>query len=321
MTDQYTVTAQDRDNGVRLDKLLSKGDSGLSRSRLKALIEEGCVSQSGETITDASFRVKPGQVFSVDIPEAREYEPKAENIPLEVVYEDDDLLVLNKPAGMVVHPAAGNYDGTLVNALLYHCGDSLSGIGGVKRPGIVHRLDKETSGLMVVAKNDIAHVSLSEQFAAHSLERAYLAVVWGVPDPKMGRIEGNIGRSPSNRKKMAVVGRGGKTAFTNYKLIQNVGYYASLVECRLETGRTHQIRVHMSTKGNTVVGDALYGRTPSRLLRALNDVQKQVFNGFKRHALHAYILGFLHPRTGEEMYFENELPSEINELCEFLKKV
>ncbi len=321
MNDLFTVTARDHDKGIRLDKLLSTGDSGLSRSRLKALIEEGCVTQSGETITDASLRVKPGQTFSVEIPEAQDYDPEPENIPLDVVYEDDDLLVLNKPAGMVVHPAAGNYTGTLVNALLYHCGDSLSGIGGVKRPGIVHRLDKETSGLMVVAKNDIAHVSLSEQFAAHSLERAYQAIVWGVPEPKNGRIEGNIGRSPSNRKKMAVVGKGGKEAFTNYKWLQNVGYYASLVECRLETGRTHQIRVHMSTKGNTVVGDALYGRTPPRFLRALNSEQKAEFSGFERHALHAYIIGFLHPRTNDEMYFENKLPIEINGLCDFLKKV
>ncbi|MDV7339380.1 RluA family pseudouridine synthase [Terasakiella sp. A23] len=321
MSDQFTVTARDHDKNIRLDKLLSKGDSGLSRSRLKALIEDGCVTQSGETITDASFRVKPGQTFSVEIPEAEDYDPEPENIPLEIVYEDDDLLVLNKPAGMVVHPAAGNYTGTLVNALLYHCGDSLSGIGGVKRPGIVHRLDKETSGLMVVAKNDIAHVSLSEQFAAHSLERAYLAIVWGVPDPKEGRIEGSIGRSPSNRKKMAVVPRGGKEAYTNYKWVQSIGHYASLVECRLETGRTHQIRVHMSTQGNTVVGDALYGRTPPRFVRSLSNEQKAEFSAFGRHALHAYIIGFLHPRTGDEMYFENDLPSEINGLCEFLKKV
>ncbi|NVK19122.1 MAG: RluA family pseudouridine synthase [Methylocystaceae bacterium] len=321
MNDQFSITAQDHDKNIRLDKLLSKGVSGLSRSRLKALIEEGCVTQSGETITDASLRVKPGQTFYVKIPVAKDYEPEPENIPLEIVYEDDDLLVLNKPAGMVVHPAAGNYDGTLVNALLYHCGDSLSGVGGVKRPGIVHRLDKETSGLMVVAKNDIAHVGLSEQFAAHSLERAYLAVVWGCPDPKEGRIEGNIGRSPSNRKKMAVVGRGGKEAYTNYRLVQNIGYYASMVECRLETGRTHQIRVHMSTKGNTVVGDALYGRTPSRFLRVLSDAQKAEFCSFSRHALHAYSIGFLHPRTQEELFFKNKLPIEINNLIDLLKKV
>ncbi len=320
MTDQFTVTARDQDQGVRLDKLLSFGESGLSRSRLKALIEEGAVTLSGQTITDPSFRVKPGQCFSCEIPEAKEYEPEAEDIPLEIVYEDEDLLVLNKPAGMVVHPAAGNYSGTLVNALLYHCGDSLSGIGGVKRPGIVHRLDKETSGLMVVAKNDIAHVHLSEQFAAHSLQRAYWAVVWGVPSPELGRIEGNIGRSPQNRKKMAVVTRGGKTAFTNYKLVRKVGSFASLVECRLETGRTHQIRVHMSTQGHTVVGDALYGRTPPRFLRVLNGAEKIEFEGFNRHALHAFLIGFLHPRTNEELIFQNNLPNNIKSLCELLKK-
>lgn len=321
MSDTFTVTARDEDQGIRLDKLLSLGDSGLSRSRLKALIEGGSVFCAGQTITDPSVRVKPGQQFSIEIPEAEDYEPQAENIALEVVYEDDDLLVINKPAGMVVHPAAGNYTGTLVNALLYHCAGSLSGIGGVKRPGIVHRLDKETSGLMVVAKNDIAHVSLSEQFAAHSLERAYQAVVWGVPNPKEGRIEGNIGRSPQNRKKMAMVKSGGKTAVTNYRYIKAVGTFASLVECRLETGRTHQIRVHMSEKGHTVVGDALYGRTPSRVLRMLSSEQKAEFSQFTRHALHAYIIGFLHPRTKEFLRFENNLPIEINILCEILKKI
>ncbi|NVJ91878.1 MAG: RluA family pseudouridine synthase [Methylocystaceae bacterium] len=321
MNEKYTVTARDEDKGIRLDKLLSFGESGLSRSRLKFLIEEGAVSSSGQTITDASLRVKPGQCFSLEIPEAKEYEPEPENIPLEIVYEDDDLLVLNKPAGMVVHPAAGNYSATLVNALLYHCGDSLSGVGGVKRPGIVHRLDKETSGLMVVAKNDIAHVGLSEQFAAHTLERAYQAVVWGQPDPKEGRIEGNIGRSPTNRKKMAIVPHGGKEAFTNYSMKNPVGTYASLVECRLETGRTHQIRVHMSAQGHTVIGDALYGRTPPHFLHVLSGEQKAEFSRFERHALHAYIIGFLHPRTKEKLIFENNLPKEISNLIDFLKKV
>ena len=319
MNETFTVTAQDKDKGTRLDKLLSLGKSGLSRSRLKSLIEEGAVTCAGETITDASLRVKPGQCFSVEIPQAKEYEPEAEDIPLEIVYEDDDLLVLNKPAGMVVHPAAGNYSGTLVNALLHHCGDSLSGIGGVKRPGIVHRLDKETSGLMVVAKNDIAHVALSEQFAAHSLQRAYQAIVWGVPSPTEDRIEGNIGRSAQNRKKMAVVSHGGKHAITNYKVVKPVGQFASLVECRLETGRTHQIRVHLNNRGYTIVGDALYGRTPSRFLRALNVDQKAEFSAFNRHALHAYLIGFLHPRTKEELVFQNELPNEINGLISILK--
>jgi len=317
--DQFSVTALNVDKGKRLDKLLSQGESGLSRSRLTSLIKEGVVSIDGQTITDPSLRVKPGQRFFFEIPEAKEYEPEAEDIPLEIVYEDDDLLVLNKAAGMVVHPAAGNYTGTLVNALLHHCKDSLSGVGGVKRPGIVHRLDKETSGLMVVAKNDITHVGLSEQFAEHSLERAYQAVVWGTPKPSGGRIEGNIGRSPQNRKKMAIVGHGGKTAATNYNLIKGVGLYASLVECRLETGRTHQIRVHMTSLGNTVVGDALYGRTPPRFMRALNEEQKKIYSGFVRHALHAYIIGFIHPGTKEWMSFENEMPNEINELCDMLK--
>lgn len=319
MNTNFTITARDQDKGIRLDKLLSYGESGLSRSRLSALIKEGAVATSGQTITDPSLRVKPGQTFYLTIPEAKDYEPEAENIALDIYYEDEDLIVLNKPAGMVVHPAAGNYSGTLVNALLYHCGDSLSGIGGVKRPGIVHRLDKETSGLMVVAKNDQAHVGLSEQFAAHSLERAYLAVVWGAPEPTEGRIEGNIGRSAANRKKMAVVTNGGKTAATNYKKLNNIGSMCSLIECRLETGRTHQIRVHMSTQGHTVVGDALYGRTPGRFLRALSPEQRAVFSAFERHALHAYKIGFLHPRTAEFIVFENELPIEIKELIEILR--
>jgi 23S rRNA pseudouridine1911/1915/1917 synthase len=317
--DQFSVTALEDDKGMRLDKLLSLGKSGLSRARLTSLIKEGVVTIDGQTITDPSLRVKPGQRFLFEIPEASDYEPAAENIPLDVVYEDDDLLVINKAAGMVVHPAAGNYTGTLVNALLYHCKDSLSGVGGVKRPGIVHRLDKETSGLMVVAKNDITHVGLSEQFAEHSLERAYQALVWGTPKEAKGRIVGNIGRSPQNRKKMAVVGHGGKTAATNYAIIKGVGLYASLIECRLETGRTHQIRVHMSTLGHTVVGDALYGRTPTRFLRALSREQSAQFSAFSRHALHAYIIGFLHPRTKERLVFQNELPNEIIDLCEMMK--
>lgn len=317
---EFTVTTGDADKNQRLDKVLSQGDHDLSRSRLKALIEEGAVSSDGQTITDPSLRVKPGQCFSVKIPQAREYEPEAEDIALEIVYEDDDLLVLNKPAGMVVHPAAGNYSGTLVNALLHHCKGSLSGIGGVKRPGIVHRLDKETSGLMVVAKNDMAHNGLAVQFAEHSLERAYRAIVWGCPLPQAGTIEGNIGRSAHDRKKMAIVTNRGKHAVTHYQMQKKLGSFASIVECRLETGRTHQIRVHMSTNGHTVVGDALYGRTPSRFLRLLDAESKRFFNDFTRHALHAYIIGFDHPRTKERITFENQLPPEMEDLSKLLVK-
>lgn len=321
MSDCLVVTARDSDHGKRLDKFLSASDSGLSRSRLKALIEEGAVCLGDDPIKDASYKIKAGQSFAITIPPAQDYDPEPEDIPLEIVYEDDDLLVLNKPAGLVVHPAAGNYSGTLVNALLHHCEDSLSGIGGVKRPGIVHRLDKDTSGLMVVAKNDQAHVGLSEQFQEHSLERAYQAVVWGMPTPKEGRIEGNIGRSPQNRKKMAVVTQGGKSAATNYKVLERLGTFASLVECRLETGRTHQIRVHMSTNGHTVAGDMLYGRTPSGVLKQMSAADRMAYTALGRHALHAYIIGFFHPRSKEWLRFENFLPNEINDLCGILRKV
>jgi len=319
MSDIITLTAQDDDQGKRLDKFLSTTDCGLSRSRLKALIEEGAVTGDGVPITDASYRIKAGQSFAITVPPAQDYDPEPENIPLEIVYEDADLLVLNKPAGMVVHPAAGNYSGTLVNALLHHCGDSLSGIGGVKRPGIVHRLDKDTSGLMVVAKNDQAHVGLSAQFQAHSLERAYQAIVWGRPQPKEGRIEGNIGRSPQNRKKMAIVQKGGKHAITNYKVMERLGSFASLVECRLETGRTHQIRVHMSTQGHTVAGDMLYGRTPS--LKTLDAAGRGFYEGLGRHALHAYVIGFFHPRSKERLSFQNEIPNEMKGLCDILRDI
>jgi 23S rRNA pseudouridine1911/1915/1917 synthase len=206
--------------GTRLDKWLSARLPDLSRTRIKALIEEGMVESAGQTISDASARVKPGQVVTVSVPPDAPAEPEPQDIALTVVYEDDDLIVIDKPAGLVVHPAPGSPDGTLVNALLAHCGESLSGIGGVRRPGIVHRIDKDTSGLMVAAKNDKAHASLSAQFAAHTLERAYKAVVWGLPHPREGEIEGNIGRSPQDRKKMAVVSSGGKHALTRYRVVR-----------------------------------------------------------------------------------------------------
>ena len=237
---------------------------------------------------------------------------------MDVVYEDDDLLVLNKPAGIVVHPAAGNYEGTLVNALLAHCKNSLSGIGGVIRPGIVHRLDKDTSGLMVVAKNDKAHNGLSEQFAVHSLERSYLALVWGMPSPSGGVVETQIGRSPVNRKKMAVVASGGKRAETHYQMLETYANGAvSLVRCTLKTGRTHQVRVHMTSLGHPLIGDKVYGKTPKAALRSES---LKTAAEFPRQALHSYKMSFEHPVTGKTMRFEIPLPADMQSVVDSFEK-
>ncbi len=311
----YTVAAGSTDGGSRLDKFLSDRLETLSRSRIKTLITGGHVEISGAKVTDPSRRVKSGDSFEVNVPPVKPAVPAGQHIELVIAYEDDDLIVIDKPAGLVVHPAPGNPDRTLVNALIAHCGDSLSGIGGEARPGIVHRLDKGTSGLMVAAKNDQAHRILADQFAAHSLERAYKAVVWGVPNKKKGDIEGNIGRNPRNRKKMAVVKRGGKTALTRYRLIKPVGDWASLVECRLATGRTHQIRVHMASLGHAVIGDPLYGgRDSKRFEKNMPENFLMAVKNLGRQALHAYLIGFDHPRNGEKLKFESLLPSDISSL-------
>lgn len=310
------------ESGVRLDKWLSARLPDLSRTRIKSLIDQGLVSSSGATIADASFKVKAGQCFCLTVPPDRPADPEAQEIALNVVYEDDDLIVIDKPPGMVVHPAPGSPDQTLVNALLAHCGDSLSGIGGVRRPGIVHRIDKDTSGLLVVAKNDHAHHGLAEQFAAHSLERAYLALVWGVPNPPRGEIEGNIGRAPQDRKKMAIVSHGGKHAHTRYRLIRPfAGGTVSLVECRLSTGRTHQIRVHMTSIGHPLIGDQTYGRSRSARLKAIPETARHALSDFQRQALHAYVLGFKHPTTGEHLCFESIISSDISALMEILERL
>jgi len=320
----YTIP--DEAAGQRLDKALAAGLPDLSRSRVQALLEQGCVRGDGRTITDASLRVKPGQTFELQVPGAEAAEPVAQDIPLDVVFEDADVLVIDKPAGLVVHPAAGNPDGTLVNALLAHCGDSLSGIGGVRRPGIVHRLDKDTSGLMVVAKNDRAHHGLSDQFADRTLSRTYLALVWGVPNPTQGRIEGNIGRSSADRKKMAVVTGGGKPAGTKYRVVKSFGMAASLVECVLETGRTHQIRVHLTHIGHPLVGDPLYGRGRSgrpggKFASLLPEPLRGSLVGFPRQALHAAALTFRHPVSGEIVAFRSSIPADIHELIVTLESV
>lgn len=308
--------------GQRLDKWLSARLPDLSRTRIKSLIEQGLVTSAGVTIADASAKVKAGQDFAVAVPPDAPAEPEPQDIALAVVYEDDDLIVIDKPAGMVVHPAPGSPDQTLVNALLAHCGESLSGIGGVRRPGIVHRIDKDTSGLLVVAKNDRAHHSLSEQFAAHSLERAYKALVWGLPNPPRGEIEGAIGRSPHDRKKMAIVAHGGKHAHTRYRVVRPfAGGAVSLVECRLSTGRTHQIRVHMTSIGHPLVGDQTYGRSRSAKLKAIPELARAALLAFPRQALHAYLLGFTHPTTGETVRFESEIPKDINELMALLEQI
>ena len=298
---------------MRLDKYLALALPQMSRSRIQKLIQSGQVSCEDVTIIDNSFKVRLGDSYQIMLPPPEEAEPAAEDIPLNVVYEDNDLIVINKPAGMTVHPAAGAYHGTLVNALLFHCRDNLSGIGGVKRPGIVHRIDKDTSGLLVAAKNDYAHNFLSTQFAEHSIERTYFAVVYGVLNPLEGRIEGNIGRSKFDRKKMAIVDSGGKYAATNYKTLQIYHNAVSLVQCNLETGRTHQIRVHLSSLGHALVGDKVYVQNKKSSLALPADLKNYV-NNFERQALHAKSLGFVHPRTEKFMQFDSELPEDMAEL-------
>ncbi len=300
-------------NGQRLDKALADA-SGLSRERVKALMGEGRVLLGGKAAQQASFKPEAGTPFEIRVPEVAQSEAAAQDIPLTVVFEDEHLIVVDKPAGLVVHPAAGNLDGTLVNALLHHCamngGGQLSGVGGVARPGIVHRIDKDTSGLMVVAKTDKAHEGLARQFADHSIERAYLAFVAGLPVPPSGSVRGHIGRSDKDRKKMAVLheeNKRGKHAVTHYRLIEALEG-ASLVECRLETGRTHQVRVHMSSIGHSLLGDPVYGRTPARLRPILNQLH------FARQALHAAVLGFIHPVTGAALRFESKLPADMTGL-------
>ena len=313
-----TPIAEETEKNMRLDKFLSAKMPDFSRSRLQKLIADGFVECDDVVITDNSHKIKVGDSFQITVPPAQEAEPPPQDIALDIVYEDEDIVVVNKAAGMTVHPAAGAYDGTLVNALLFHCKDNLSGIGGIKRPGIVHRIDKETSGLLVVAKNDAAHNFLSEQFAEHSIERTYIAVVYDVPAPLSGRIEAAIGRSKFDRKKMAIVPSGGKYAATNYKTLQIFGRAAAVVQCNLETGRTHQIRVHLSSIGNALIGDKVYVKNKKTEI-ALPSELKNYVNNFPRQALHAKSLGFIHPRTKEFMQFDSELPVDMAELISKLE--
>jgi 23S rRNA pseudouridine1911/1915/1917 synthase len=314
------------DAGQRLDKFLAAQCPDLSRTRLQDLVESGQVSVDNRTGIAASLKIKAGAEIAVTVPPPVDDTPVPENIPLSVVYEDDDLLVIDKQAGLVVHPAAGHAQGTLVNALLYHCGESLSGIGGVRRPGIVHRLDKDTSGLMLVAKNDHAHHFLSEQLADRSLSRTYTAFIWDTPSVRSGVIDAPVGRHASNRQKMAINRTpSGRDARTRYTLVATFGQgNAAQVACDLETGRTHQVRVHMAHLGHPLVGDALYGlqRTgrESRLRKGgWEEGAADFINHFPRQALHAARIRFIHPGTEEEMSFSASLPADMEELLSYLK--
>jgi len=303
----------------RLDKALAVLCPALSRTRLKSLIEQGLVGVNGVDITLPKHKVFGGDVIKIAIPPAVDDTPEAQNIPLDIVYEDNDLLVINKPCDLVVHPGAGNPDGTLVNALLHHCGDSLSGIGGVKRPGIVHRLDKETSGLLVVAKNDFAHQGLSAQLADRSLSRIYKALVWKVPNLIKGSVDASIDRHKTNRTKMAVRYAGGRDAITHYHVEKSYGEAMSWITCKLETGRTHQIRVHMQHIKHPLVGDPVYGLARQEGGSLLNrsgyspEIRDEIL-AFPRQALHAAEIGFIHPRSEEEMHFSADLPDDFAHL-------
>jgi 23S rRNA pseudouridine1911/1915/1917 synthase len=297
-------------HGWRLDRALADAVPTLSRERLKALIAAGQVTRGGAAVRDPAAKASAGEVLAVAVPDPTPAHNEAQDIALTIAHEDDHLLVVDKPAGLVVHPAAGNLDGTLVNALLHHCAGRLSGIGGVARPGIVHRIDKDTSGLMVVAKTDRAHEGLARQFAAHSIDRRYRAIASGRPAPPAGTVDAPLARSPRDRKKIAVV-PGGKRAVTHYRTLAPL-HDAALVECRLETGRTHQVRVHLQSIGHPLVGDPVYGRTRSAHRTLLETL------GFRRQALHAAGLGFTHPVTGEALAFSSPLPDDMQRLFSHL---
>lgn len=293
-------------HGWRLDRALADAVPTLSRERVKALISTGAVTGPEGLVRDPARKAVGGGQYRLAVPDPAPAHNEAQAIPLTIAFEDEHLIVIDKPAGLVVHPAAGNADGTLVNALLHHCGGSLSGIGGVARPGIVHRIDKDTSGLMVAAKTDPAHVGLAKQFAAHSIDRRYRAIVSGRPLPAAGTVDAPLARSPANRKKVAIVA-GGKRAVTHYTMLTPLRD-AALVECRLETGRTHQVRVHMASIGHPLLGDPVYGRT--------KPVHRPVLEtmGFTRQALHAARLGFIHPVTRSALAFESDMPADMQEL-------
>jgi 23S rRNA pseudouridine1911/1915/1917 synthase len=325
----HALEVADADAGQRLDRFLATRLAGLSRARIQALIRSGNVEGETGRLTDAAARVAPGQRVRITIPPPAAAEPAGEALPLAIVHEDKHLIVIDKPAGLVVHPAAGHAQGTLVNALIAHCGDELSGIGGVKRPGIVHRLDKDTSGLLVVAKTDAAHQGLAEQFASHGadgrLTRAYEAFVWGVPSRPSGVIDASIGRSPTNRTRMAVArGSHGRRAVTHFEVLESFAGpdgkpLASRLRLVLETGRTHQIRVHLAHIGHPVMGDPAYGAGFKSSTRRLAESAARALDSLGRQALHALELGFEHPVTGRALRFTSPRPSDIQALYDALK--
>ena len=303
MVNAHIIHITDENVGLRIDKVICQAVDGMSRSAVQKVIDDGNVSV-GDTVISKNYKARQGDVIKVIIPQARELEITAEDIPLDIRYEDSDLLVVNKPKGMVVHPAAGNYDGTLVNALMHHCKGSLSGINGVIRPGIVHRIDKDTSGLLIVAKNDFAHINLAEQIKVHSFTREYQSVVYGKMKTESGIVDAPIGRHPVDRKKMAVTPKNSKNAVTHYKVINEYDGFTHL-GLRLETGRTHQIRVHMAYIGHPVAGDPVYG-------------PKKVIESLSGQCLHAGLIGFRHPRSNEYIEIKSELPEYFTQ---FLRRI
>ena len=303
--DYFTFAAEKEDVGTRIDVFLAENMEDLSRSGVQKLIDEGLITLNGGK-TKANYKLREKDIIDVTVPEAKEVEILPENIPLDILYEDADVIVVNKPQGMVVHPAPGHFSGTLVNALMFHCGDELSGINGEKRPGIVHRIDKDTSGVLMIAKNDMAHQSLAAQLAEHSITRKYNAVVYNGFNEDEGTVDQPIGRNPQDRKKMAVTQKHSRHAVTHYRVIERMEKF-TLIEAQLETGRTHQIRVHMTHIGHPLLGDPVYGP------------KKQPIN-LEGQALHARVLGFIHPRTGEYMEFEAPLPKHFEALLERLRK-
>jgi len=329
-----TLIADEDDAGQRADRFLAGKLAPLSRSRIKALIKEGAATCNGAPLTDPNAPVQAGAAYTLSVPDPRPATPEPQEIPLDILHEDADLIIINKPAGMAVHPAPGSWDGTLVNALLHHCKGELPGIGGVQRPGIVHRLDKNTTGVMVVAKTEAAHRGLSPLFAKHDIERVYRAITRGAPRPLSGTVKAPIARATGDRKKMAVprgaVPESARDATTHYKSLETFGLLekgtglaaAALIQCRLETGRTHQIRVHLSHIGAPLVGDDVYGR--HRGVKAYGSGEAfmaatKAARGFPRQALHAAVLGFVHPVSGEEVRFEAPLPEDMGQLLELLR--
>ena len=312
----FQIVAGAEDAGQRVDRFVADAIGTLSRSRVKTLIADGRLTAGGNPVHEPAEPVRAGVTYVLDVPPPAPAAPQAQAIPFPILYEDEDLIVLDKPAGLVVHPAPGNLDGTLVNALLAHVGPGFTGIGAERRPGIVHRLDKDTSGVMVVAKTQLASDRLTVAFATRDLERAYLALVWGVPSPTQGEIEGAIGRDKRDRKRMAMVAGGGKPALTRYRTVRAWGTGLSLLECRLATGRTHQIRVHLSARGHPMVGDPLYLRRVPAAARSVEPGLRGRLLDFPRQALHAATLGFAHPRTGHKLRFDAPVPQDMALLIE-----